>query len=42
MVVLNGESLIVCDKIKTFGIVLGSKLTFSDHVTLRHTKLQET
>ncbi|XP_054264312.1 uncharacterized protein LOC128996518 [Macrosteles quadrilineatus] len=32
-VVLNGESLTLCDKSKTLGVVLDSSLTFSDHVT---------
>lgn len=30
---LNGESLAVCEKVKTLGVVLDRDLTFSDHVT---------
>lgn len=32
-VVLNSESTVVCDKSKTFDVVLDSNLTFSDYVT---------
>src|SRR5436190_8665987 len=32
-VMLDGQALTVCDKIKTLGVVLDKDLTFSDHVT---------
>uniref|UniRef100_A0A1B6KSQ8 Reverse transcriptase domain-containing protein n=1 Tax=Graphocephala atropunctata TaxID=36148 RepID=A0A1B6KSQ8_9HEMI len=32
-VVLDGEDLAVCDKVKTLGVVLDRGLTFSDHVS---------